>query len=159
MAVTKIASGSVPGCEYETYRHGQEFLHRVKITGPVTVTERIPLYRLTLDQTDSTAYFCILDNSGRYDNSLTHADMQLLDRMAINAGISHFYGATVTFDPTYPRIVKLARLNAEIAGLTGELLATGDPTEAEHFILTKIEQYRTQRDHLRTTGRDQNPNR
>jgi len=146
MAATRIASGSVPGFEYETIRYGQELLHRVRITGPVTVIERIPVYRLTLEQTKSTAYFCILDNSGRHENILTYEDMQLLDRMVIDAGITHFYGATVTFDPTYSRLVELARSNAEIAGLTAELFATNDPLAAERFILEKIDRHRECRD-------------
>lgn len=159
MAATRIASGSVPSFDYETFRVGREFLHRVRITGPVTVAERIPLYRLTLDLTKSAAYFCILDNSGRHENTLTHADMQLLDRMVLDAGITEFYGATVTFDPTYPRIVKLAQLTTEIVGLTGELIATDDPAEAERFIFAKIDQYRRQQAQQRTTGRDQDTSR
>lgn len=159
MAATRIASGSVPGFDYETFRYGQEFLHRVRITGPVTVTERIPVYRQTLDLTESSAYFCILDNSGRYANTLTHEDMQLLDRMVLDAGITEFYGATVTFDPTYPHIVQLAQLNTEIIGLAGELLATEDMTEAEQFIFSKIDQYRKRQYQLRTTGRDKTSSR
>lgn len=155
MTAAKIASGSVPGFEYETFRYGQEFLHRVRITGPVTVAERIPLYRVTLDLTASSGYFCILDNRGRYENTLTHEDMQLLDRMALDAGITEFYGATVTFDPTYPHIVQLAQMNTEIVGLAGELIATDDPREAERFIFAKIDQYQKQRDQPGTTGRDQ----
>jgi hypothetical protein len=133
-----VASGVVPSYEFVTYGYGSEVLHRIKVTGPIDLSRRLPLYRETLAVNPSRSFFCIVDNSGGHENDMTFSDIVVLDDLLIEAGIEFFYGATVTRDQAYSNIVKLANMNVQKIDLDGELLATSDPDEAEKFIMEKL---------------------
>jgi hypothetical protein len=138
MGGTIIASGTLPCFEYVSIRHAEELLHRIKITGAIDLEKRLPLYHRTLDLNPSSNYFCILDNSGGHENKISYKDIQILDDILVAAGIRRFYGATITTDHAYANLVKLAKYNARISKLEGDLLATHDPAAAESFIMEKM---------------------
>ena len=133
-----IAAESLPSFEFQSIRYAGEVVHKVKVTGMINLERRLPLYHRTLAANQSHNFFCILDNSGGHENTLSLQDMVLLDRILIEGGIRNFYGAIITKDPNYEGIVKLASYSAETSGMEVELLATGDPSEAERFILEKL---------------------
>lgn len=130
-----IASGIFPSFKFSSIQYGKEVVHKIKVTGPIDLEKRLPLYHKTLAVNPSDKYFCILDNSEEYENNFSYPDIVALDNLLIAAGIRCFYGATITKDPAYSNLVKLANHNAKASKLEGELLATGDPAEAERFIL------------------------
>jgi len=136
-----VASGIFPGFEYTSTKYGEEVVHRIKVVGPIDLTRRLPLYRETLAINPSEKYFCTLDNRDRHENKFSYPDIVVLDNLLIEAGIKRFYGATITTDPAYPGLVKLANSNAKMSQLEGEMLATSDPAEAEAFIMAKISFY------------------
>ncbi|WP_193171073.1 hypothetical protein [Nisaea nitritireducens] len=133
-----IETGSTPGFEFASYRHGPHVLHRIKVVGPIGLKERIPLYHKTLALTPDDTYFCILDNSERHNNSFSFEDIRFLDQMLLDAGIATFYGATITLDAGYRDIVELANANVENVGLNGKLMTTHSPEEAETFIMEML---------------------
>lgn len=133
-----IGDGSMAGFVFASYRHGPHVVHRISVVGPVGLKERIPLYRATLALTPADTYFCILDNSARYYNSLSFEDIKLLDTLLMDAGIATFYGATITLDAGYREIVELAKANVTNVGLNGKLMTTAIPEEAEAFIAEMI---------------------
>jgi len=135
---TVVASGTLPSFIYESVKFGDSVLHRIEVTGPINLAVRIPLYKKTLETAHSSDYFCILDNRAGYENTFSYADMAELDTMLIQAGIRNFYGATVSTDPYYTALVKLAQSNMELSELGGELLATNDYEEAEEFIMARL---------------------
>ena len=67
------------------------------------------------------------------------SDMKVLDDLLVESGIELFYGATITTDPAYSGLVKLANTNVNVSKLDGALLSTDSADEAEHFILTKLQ--------------------
>lgn len=138
MKGTVVASGSLPGFDYVCTRYGREIVHRITVTGQIDVETRLPLYQATLAVNETSNYFCILDNSAGYENSFTYPDIVLLDSLLIEAGIDHFYGATITTDPDYAKLVKLANDSAETTPMETELLAARDLAEAEAFIMEKL---------------------
>ena len=133
-----VASGKLPSFDYFSLRIAGEIVHRITVTGTIDLERRLPLYHATLAINESANYFCILDNSGGHENVLSLPDIVLLDKVLIESGIEKFYGATITPDPNYSGIVKLANYSAEASNLTTDLLATQDPAEAERFIQARL---------------------
>lgn len=133
-----VATGTMPNYEFVTVRCGAEVVHKITVTGPISLNQRLPLYEATLATNPSSTYFCILDNSSGHENNLSFGDIQVLDRKLLDAGIISFYGATITEDAAYPGIVQLANVNMTVANLQGEVLAAGDMDEAERFIAEKL---------------------
>jgi len=141
MASKIISKTSVPGFEVESCLMKGEILHRVKVVGPVSMAQRIPLYQLTLETNRShgkAIYFSILDNSENHENELTYGDLKRLDQMIKASGVTDFYCATITADSAYESVVALAMVNHKAVELGGDLLATRNSADAEAFILDKI---------------------
>lgn len=134
-----VASGQLPSFEFQSIAYGDEILHRVRVTGKIDLQRRLPIYHRTLAVNRTCNYFCILDNSDGHENALSLSDIVLLDEILIEGGIETFYGVTITRDPGYSGIVRLANCSAEASGLKVELMATDDPAKAEHFIREKLE--------------------
>ena len=82
--------------------------------------------------------YCILDNRENHPNTFSLNDIKILDNIVIAAGVKTFYGATITFDKMYEKIVKLANLNINFTGLNGEVMTTDDPVKAEQYIFAKM---------------------
>jgi len=135
---TILASGKFPGFEFISIKFADEVVHKITVTDKIDLEKRLPLYRETLAINPSNKYFCILDNSDGHENVFSYPDIVILDNLLIEAGIKYFYGATITSDPAYQKLVKLATHNARMSKLEGDLLATADPAEAEKFITDKI---------------------
>lgn len=134
-----VASGELDSYRFRTERAGREVLHRIVVTGPINLQRRIPLYRATLEATASSRYFCILDNRSGFENSFAFKDMKFFADMMGKAGITHVYGATITPDQEYSKIVELAGIALTMSSLRGELLSTSDEEEAEAFIRERLE--------------------
>ncbi len=130
----------IPSYEFVSVPVGPEVVHRIRVTGPIDLARRLPLYDATLAVNPSSRYFCVLDNRGGFENNLTYADIKRLDEKLVEAGIACFYGATVTVDRGYQQIVDIANVNIGVAGLRGELLSTSDMETAEQFIADKLRQ-------------------
>lgn len=141
MKGTVVASGSLPSFDYISTKYGREIVHRVKITGPIDLEARLPLYHATLAVNETSSYFCILDNTAGHENNFGYSDIILLDNVLIEAGIDHFYGATVTTDRDYEKLVKLANDSAEVTPMETHLLATRDVAEAEAFVMEKLQYF------------------
>ncbi|WP_416896669.1 MAG: hypothetical protein ACMVY4_14180 [Minwuia sp.] len=92
---------------------------------------------MRINETDKI--FCVLDNRSNHENRFSIEDIKFVGEMVANAGIRHFYGATVTPDTAYNGIVKLASANLGRLNLEGELIATDDYDEAELFVTAHIE--------------------
>jgi hypothetical protein len=135
----EISSGSFKSCDYKTKQSGDECLHLIKITGPISREERIPIYEETLKINPSENYFCIVDNSEAHENVLSYDDMKFFGDMLSSAGIKSFYCAVITFDKGHARIGKLTHAIAILKNIRTENLSTTDPQEAEKFIFSKIE--------------------
>jgi len=133
-----VATGTLPGYEYVSIRHGAEVIHRIKVTGRITLKQRLPLYDATLAINPSSTYLCILDNSGDHENDLTFADMQVLDQQLVDARIGCFYGATITADRGYPMIIDLANASMSAMNIKGEVMSTDDPEVAERFLAERM---------------------
>lgn len=133
-----IARRSMKSYELETYQIGEHRLHQVKVTGPITLSERITLYVEALALNESSDLFCIVDNSARHPNDLRYQDMKFLDEMLVNYGIRRFVGATITIDAGYEMLVRVAQMTAEESGLECYLLSTSDRQIAEEFVHSKL---------------------
>ncbi len=134
-----VESRSLPSYELSTYQHRDERLHRIRVTDAISLNERITLYINVLELNTTRTIFCILDNSAGHENNFSYQDIKFLDGMLIDYGITHFYGATITYDQNYPALVKVANANAAESGMQCDLIATSDPAVAETFILGKLE--------------------
>lgn len=134
-----IASGSHPGFDFVTARHGAEVVHRVTVTGPFNLRRRIRMYEETLKANRSARYFCILDNSAKHENEFAYDDIQMLAEWLSKEGLRAFYGVTITNDPGYPRLVQIVTAVLQIVDIDGTVMTTSDPTEAEAFIQEKLE--------------------
>ncbi len=130
----------IPSYEFVSVRVGSEVVHRIRVTGPINLERRLPLYAATLAVNPSSRYFCILDNREGFENDLTYADIKQLDQLLVDAGIECFYGVTVTSDKAYQQIVEIANVNVGVVGLGGELLSVTDMQVAEEFIADKLQQ-------------------
>jgi len=133
-----VAAGEMKSYRFRTERRGLEVLHRITVTGPINLQRRIPLYEATLAANPSPNYFCILDNRAGFENAISLDDLQFLAAILKDAGISRFYGVTITDDREYPKIVELANIVVATSPLQGELLSTGDAAAAEAFIQDKL---------------------
>lgn len=133
-----VATGTLPSYEFVSARHGVETVHRVKVTGPISLKRRLPLYDATLALTVSSTYFCILDNSGGHENDFPYADIVVFEQKLIDAGIDCFFGATITDDLAYPKIIELVNVSMSARKIGGEVMATEDPETAERFIAEKL---------------------
>ncbi|WP_323795184.1 hypothetical protein [Nisaea sp.] len=131
---TLIESGTMTGFEYASYRVGEEVLHRIKAVGPISIRERLPLYRALTRLNVSGSMFAILDNRQRHENSYSAEDMDEIVAVLKAGGVTAFYGATVTRDPDYDKIGKLTNAHIVVSGLNGRVIVTADPEEAEIFI-------------------------
>lgn len=133
-----VTTGTLPSYEFVTIQFGVEVVHKITVTGPINLKQRLPLYDATLAVNPSSTFFCILDNSSGYENNLSFADIQVLDQRLVDAGIDCFYGATITADVAYPGIVELASANMFVENIRGEVLATSDRDTADRFIAEKL---------------------
>lgn len=141
-----IETGAMEGFEYATYRVGAEALHRVKAIGPIGIRERLPLYRELARLSPSGAMFVILDNQQRHENTFSIEDMDAIVVVLKAGGVTDFYGATVTHDPDYDKIGKLANTHFLLSGLKGRVIVTGDPEEAEIFMQEMLSSHAAGRD-------------
>lgn len=135
-----IATHQLPGYTVSTFQRGTERLHRVQVTGPISINERINLYVKILSTMASNNFYCIVDNSTGYENNFSYQDMKLLDDMLIEYGVKNFYGATITPDRHYHILVDVANQHANNIGLNCELISTDNHEEAEKFIDKHIQQ-------------------
>lgn len=133
-----VASGEMDSYRFRTEREGRDVLHRIVVTGPINRQRRIPLYEATLKATPSSRFFCILDNRAGFENSFALEEMQFFTSMVLKAGITEIYGATITLDQEYPKIVELANIVLAMSPLRGEMLSTGSEKEAEAFIRNRM---------------------
>ncbi len=133
-----VASGSHPGFDFVTTRHGAEVVHRVTVTGPFNLRRRIRMYEETLKANTSFRYFCILDNSAEHENEFAYDDIQMLADWLSGEGLKAFYGVTITSDPGYPNLVQIVTAVLQILELGGTVVTTGDPEAAEAFIREKL---------------------
>lgn len=141
-----IETGAMEGFEYASYRVGAEVLHRIRAVGPIGLKERLPLYRALVRLSPSGAFFMILDNQQRHENSFSIEDMNAIVAVLKAGGITAFYGATVTRDPDYGKIGKLANAQVSLSSLGGRVIVTGSPEEAEIFIQEMLSAHATGRD-------------
>lgn len=135
-----IFRGAVDSYEFSTFDLAGLRLHDIRIVGPINLETRLPLYRETLRHAIPPDYFCIVDNSAGFENDISYDDIQVLDRYLIDHGIRRFFGATITKDGGYGKIVKLAQANMDQIGLDGAVIKVRTRREAETFITERIEQ-------------------
>jgi hypothetical protein len=140
MGDSLIAPGTLPKFRYEAHAFVAERLHRIEVTGPISLVERGALYEQTLALTETHRYFCVLNNMGRHENKFSLDDMRYLDSIMIDSGITEFYGVTISHDPAYTGIVELASASAQSLALKNDLWTTPDPIEAELFIMRQLAQ-------------------
>jgi hypothetical protein len=133
-----IASGVIGNCEYRSVVLHGDVLHKFKVIGTFGFEQRLEFYKKTLGLSRSSNYFCILDNRNRHENTLTHEEMDYFTRMILNAGVTHFYGVTVTTDRSYAKLVTLANAVSNANGLQAELFTTSSYPEAEKLIIDKM---------------------
>ena len=133
-----IARRSMKSYELETCQIGEQRLHQVTVTGPITLSERITLYVEALALNETSDLFCIVDNSAGYADDLRYQDMKFLDEMVANYGIRRFVGATITSDAEHAMVVQVARKTAEESGLECHLLSTGERQIAEEFVRGRL---------------------
>jgi len=133
-----VATGTFPSLQFVSTQYGAEVVHRITATGPITLKHRLPVYEATLAATPSSNYCCILDNGAGHENDLSFSDLQVLARILVDASIACYYGATITDDVAYPRIVDLASVYMSTTNIRGEILSTADPQAAERFIVEKL---------------------
>ena len=133
-----VTSGSHPGFDFVTARHGGEVVHRVTVTGPFNLRRRIRMYEETLKANQSSRYFCILDNSAGHENEFAYDDIQMLAEWLVKEGLTAFYGVTITSDPGYPNLVQIVTAVLQILELGGTVTTTSDPELAEAFIREKL---------------------
>ncbi|MCF8466699.1 MAG: hypothetical protein K9G33_04800 [Sneathiella sp.] len=129
-----VSSGSFENIRYETKESGGEYLHIVTMLGPMGLQDRIPVFRETLNATQSENYFVIADNRKGYENILSVEDMSVLGDMLYDAGIRRFYNAVVTNDAAYGNITRLVHAVATTKKIETESIATSSFDEAEKFI-------------------------
>ncbi len=135
---TLVTQGSDESYEYGIYeRLGFRFSY-TRVTGPINLDTRIQLYRAILPHAIAPAYFGVLDNSAGFENDFSLSAIKLLDGMLLDRGIRVYFGATITKDRGYSKIVKLAQTNMETVGLDGALIRVGDRASALDFIHGKI---------------------
>lgn len=141
-----IETGAMEGFEYASYQVGEEVLHRVRAVGPIGVKERLPLYRALARLNPSGTMFAILDNHQRHENTFTTEDMEKIVTVLKEGGVTDFYGATVTLDPDYGKIGKLASARFSLSGIGGRVIVTSEAAEAEIFMQEMLSSHAAGRD-------------
>ncbi len=135
---TVVFNGAVESYKFTTFRVNGFYLHDIEVVGPIDLRVRVPLYHETLRHSLPPYYFCIIDNSAAHENTVSFADIKVLDQILIDYGIEYYFGAIITKDLGYPNIIKLAQENLDSIGIRSELLQVLDRAAAEAFILEKI---------------------
>jgi hypothetical protein len=54
-----VASETLPGFTFESTMYGDDVVHRIKVTEPIDLEKRVPMYRATIEISSSTNYYCI----------------------------------------------------------------------------------------------------
>jgi len=139
LGATLVSEGAVEGYEFSTLKYKGFRVHDIKVVGPIDLKTRIPLYHETLRHSVPPYFFCIVDNAAGFDNDFTYNDIQVLDRILTDHGITRFYGATITMDDGYTKLVKLAQTNMDGIGMAGEVIEVMNRASAEAFISQKID--------------------
>jgi|TARA_R110001606_G_scaffold3642_22_gene16567 hypothetical protein len=125
-------------CFLTSYDYGGEQLHLIRSTGPVGRRERAPVFEHILKTNSSGRMFYILDNRGGHEIELTSADMNFLNDMLINGGITYVRGAVITNDEAYSILVSMAHAKAKASDFEIELISTTNHDEAETFVVSKL---------------------
>lgn len=141
-----ISEGVIEGYEFRTLMINGFHVHDITVIGPISLSTRIPLYLETLRDALPPYYFCIVDNIAGFENTISYDDIRQLDRILIDHGIRKFFGATITKDMGYAKIVKLAQANMDEIGLEGMVIEAPDRAAAEAFIFEKLQQAAAERD-------------
>lgn len=134
-----MASGSLPSYDFVSLRHSGEVVHVMTATGPLNLARRIEVYRATLSANPTSNYFCMLDNSGGFENDFSISDIRFLDRMLIEAGVQAVHGITVTRDPGYPKLLELLRQVMPSQGLVANVRLASTLAEAEHLLAGMVD--------------------
>lgn len=135
-----VFQGAVESYTFTTVRVKGFHLHEIEVVGPIDLRVRIPLYHETLRHSLAPYYFCIIDNSAGHENSVTFDDIKRLDRILIDHGIEHYYGAVITKDQGYQNIIKLAQENLASVGIKSQLVQVKKRAAADVFIREKIDE-------------------
>lgn len=141
-----VAQGSSKSYDFSTFEIDGFRVHDITVTGPINLSTRTPLYVETLKFSVPPHYFCIVDNTQGFENNFTYDDIMQLDRLLFDHGIRFFFGATITRDSGYNKMVKLAQENMGEIGMGGTVIEVPDRASAETFIFSKIDEVATARD-------------
>ncbi|WP_340149340.1 hypothetical protein [uncultured Sneathiella sp.] len=133
-----VSSGTTPNIDWETSGFSGQFLHRIKITGPIGLEERLPVYRATLDISKSKDYFALVDNRDGHEDTMSYPVMLRLCELFLEAGVKNICTAIVTSNERYKDITKLSSAVATLKNLRFENTTTADFAEAEKFILSRL---------------------
>ncbi len=134
-----MASGSLPSYDFVSCRHRGEVVHIMTATGPLNLARRIDVYRATLSANPTSDYFCILDNSGGFENDFNISDIRFLDQMLLEAGVRTVHGVTVTRDAGYPKLLELLRQVMPSQGLVADVRLASSLAEAEHLLAEMVD--------------------
>lgn len=99
------------------------------------------VYRATLSANPTSNYFCILDNSGGFENDFSIADIRILDQMLLSAGVRAVHGVTVTLDAGYPKLLELLRQVMPSQGVVADVRLATSLAEAEHLLAEMVDQF------------------
>ncbi len=135
----KVGSGSLKGIDFSSCLYKNQIIHYLKITSKIGFEERIPMYEATLALNKGPYFFCIFDNSNRLENNLSFDDLMVFNRMILDAGITHYYSASVTFDDQFGSLINLATVTSKSLGLFTEMVIENDVQSAEKFIKDTID--------------------
>lgn len=149
---TLVTQGTVESYEYRIFRLAGFCFNDTRVSGPINLQTRLQLYRETLPHVVGGRYFGLLDNSEGFENDFSLDAIRQLDRLLIDRGVRTYFGATVTKDKGYSKIVKLAQTNMETIGLDGAVIKVPDRATALQFICDRINEAAAERDHLRLAG-------
>lgn len=134
-----VAEGSVESYAFRIFERAGFRFSYTQVVGPINLNTRVQLYRQTLPFVVAGTYFGILDNSEGFENDFCLEAIQFLDTILINRGVRKYFGATITSDGGYSKIVKLAQTNMETVGLEGAVITVPNSAAALDFILGKID--------------------
>lgn len=141
-----VVAGSVESYEFRIYERSGFRFNDTKVVGPITLRTRLALYRETLPYVVTGNYFGMLDNSEGFENDFPYEAIRQLDEFLIGSGLKTYYGATVTKDGGYSKIIKLAQTNMETIGLDGLVVKVPDRVAAQNFIFSKIDEFAAARE-------------
>ncbi|MEX0583068.1 MAG: hypothetical protein WD185_05310 [Sneathiella sp.] len=135
-----ISSGTSSNIDWETREISGELLHCIKITGPIGLEERIPVYWATLEINRTKNYFALVDHRHGYEDTMSYEDMLYLCDLLIEAGVTRVHTAIVIAYQGYKNIIKLSGAVGMMKNLEVENKTTTEYSEAEAFILSRIEE-------------------